>query len=258
MKKSEPEFRRRYGRMLAESFVVQLPFIGPFLVGSFALTHPGIAEQAGRELQHELIGRVNDLESIVATVARYGRDFEPIVDMPQEASQVAIALAGDLTNATGEYFLYENLSELCPQFSGREMVELLGELEYRDLVTTDATIGQEIYSVSPCPLLLTSQDPLLFENRNVHRDAAKMAALLLEDQQYYLDVYGFQEAMGWPPRRINPALYVLKECIDERRWSGERVDDLATTDLMASPRDRAALRRFIRSVNSIDSHSSET
>ena len=76
-------------------------------------------------------------------------------------------------------------------------------------------------------------------------DAAEVARLVLSDPQM-VQVARIHDQLGWPLRRLNPAVSILSEVVLSSKELG--MPD-STPQFLRRPEDLAALVRFIRAVD---------
>lgn len=129
---------------------------------------------------------------------------------------------------------------------GVDEIEARGWIDvYRAL--SGAHVG-DIVSLKPIPLLFIDTDPYL-KSWDARSDAERLAILAVELGETQAIVRDLAERLGWEPRRLNPAIYVLVQAGDvdpSAPSSGSypfAYDDLritARTRRLIAPRDRRA------------------
>ncbi|MBX3028203.1 hypothetical protein KF840_25215, partial [bacterium] len=94
----------------------------------------------------------------------------------------------------------------------KQLVEAIGQIEARGWLdvrrAAGGTLIADIASLRPTSLLFVDTDPYL-RNWDPRHDAKRIANLVLEQNDEQAVVVDLARTLGWEPRRMNPALYVL-------------------------------------------------
>ena len=137
---------------------------------------------------------------------------------------------------------------LCVALSGADkgmIEEAAAELSSQKYATISSAIGHPIRAVSPTTSMFLAFD-LAATGHDTRADTLTIARLWLEDEAAR-NVYRLSKQIDWGPRRLNPALLVLRPVFADGRWSREIHPTLATTAVLVTADERFKLRRIVES-----------
>ena len=137
---------------------------------------------------------------------------------------------------------------LCGALAGAEkgtVEEAAAELSSQGYAKISSAIGNPIRAVSPTNSMFLAFD-LAATGHDTRADALIVARLWLEDEATR-SVYRLSKQLDWGPRRLNPALLVLRPVFADGRWSQEIHPSLAITAVLVTAEERFKLRRIVES-----------
>ena len=206
----------------------------------YGYTHPSLCEQDLERLQREIAETVNDHdERLIRLEAR----MAPRAVLNELALDIAFHTLR--TNDTGREapVIFDALEAAFPSTQKALLEEAIAELAHNGYVTTSAAMGHPIHLYRPTRDLFLAFDMATTGN-NTRADAIEIAQIwLVEDETW--NIHRLEERLGWPVRRLNPALWALKPVFPEGRWSREIHPTLATTAVLISPEERFKLRQMV-------------
>lgn len=227
-------------RAAAKGTLGSIPVAGSFLVEAADVAMPDPSDDARRHWEgrvsegvNELCGRVDDLHE---------RVDGPTVTLTAGAVACATHLIeGCLDGLAGRYVAAEEIASANPDIAMGDLLEGLGELESYGLIEPLDVIGgagchcltQAGYEALDLPIM----------GWDTAADARDIAAWSLR-QGASVDVAAMDGALGWPRRRLNPALGMVLREIDPANVSREIQPDYVTAYFALDDADRARLRRI--------------
>lgn len=225
-------------RVIAEALAQATP-ITAGLAHLYRFTHPSEMERAVEAWHGEVTASVNDLEARV-------RVIEAHIAPRLTIGETALALALWLTNETEPWpprlVGWETIVEAFPDVGESELEEACAELAHHGLVKTSATMKRQISTVQACPDLYWAFDPFVM-GTDPTADAREIAGRILAEPTLAL-VRNLDGAMGWPTRRLNPALARLNPFVGPNRISRTVGARYYTEQFLLIPEDRFRLRSF--------------
>lgn len=136
----------------------------------------------------------------------------------------------------------EELCEAFPDLTKRDLLDGLGDLESYGLIKEVSFIGSPSRYQLTTDAYETLDEPVLGWNTNSDARALAREALAMPDG---VNVPALDEKMGWPRRRLNPALRLVVDFIGDGRVSKAIQPDYVTRYFSPSNAERAQLRRFV-------------
>jgi hypothetical protein len=109
-------------------------------------------------------------------------------------------------------------------------------------VKSSATHSHPIRYIQACPDLYWAFDPVAM-GTDPTADARELAGRILAEPTLSV-VAKFDEAMGWPKRRLNPAVARLIPFVGPNRVSRTNQTLYYTAQFLLTPEDRFRLRSF--------------
>jgi hypothetical protein len=169
----------------------------------------------------ELLDFERDVDSLARSI--HGISDRPALGPPvalsvstkraSSFSPGATTLARALVEASedGRFHLFED--DEVRRLTGLGELELeiaLGELAQWGLIKIEHSFGQgrKTFFVAVKARTFARLDPL-FKDWDPEEDAAHLAAMMVQGDARHLMIPRAAEELGWPPRRVNPALSVL-------------------------------------------------
>jgi hypothetical protein len=230
--------KRAATRVIAEALAQALP-VTAGLAQLYRFTHPAEMELAVAVWREEVTAAVNDLEARAQVI-------EARIAPRLTIGEAALALALWLTKETEPWpprlVMWETMAGVFPDISKPELEEACAELEHRGLVKTSATMWYAIRYVQACPDLYWAFDPVVV-GTDPTIDARELASRILAEPALAV-VAKLDEALGWPKRRLNPALARLIPFVGPKRISRTMQARYYTEQFLLIPEDRFRLRSF--------------
>jgi hypothetical protein len=212
----------------------------------YGYTHPSEFEQALEAFHKSIAATVNDhdarldqLETLLAPRARIG----------ELALDVAFHLLR--TDETGRGLLVD-FTDVRSAFEGvsKEILEeAIAELERLGYVTTTSALSHPIRTIHPADDLYLAFD-LAATGNDTRADAIQIAGLWLEHDELR-SVRRLEEHLGWPLRRLNPAVGALLRIFPPGRRSGEVQPTYKVMSVLVTQDERFRLRRMTQ-TGSVD------
>jgi hypothetical protein len=125
-----------------------------------------------------------------------------------------------------------------------ELEDACGELQVEHLVVISAAIGHKIRIVQPTNHLFEIFDPIATEDSNPRVDAALLAQFILKHDEG-VNAEAMLGQFGWTARRLDPALSILCDMVDEGRKSAEIPPIFACRYIMPDSAERAKFKRYV-------------
>jgi hypothetical protein len=135
----------------------------------------------------------------------------------------------------------DDIQQAYPDVSRDELLTGLGDLESFGLIDSISGIGMEdFYNLSPYGYEVLDHPIMGWETMN---DAREIAALAAQKPDYVL-ASELEASLGWPRRRLNPALRIVVGLINPGHVSEELQPYYVTSQFDPSNAELALLRRF--------------
>lgn len=231
------------GRAVAEGIAEFVPGAS-FVASVLRVTHPPKTDRDREAWEQAISQRTNEN---AAKLGRHESLLSPKTEMLAGITPTLVSvLAKACPNGLAEAFI--DLDEIIRLLSNA------GEGAVNDAVQDLVVRGlleERVYasSVRPTQLFYEQFDSKVMEwgSQGTRQDAAIIAALMLNhDNGHTPDIF---QITGWPLRRFNPGLAHLKNAHLELPWRDQFHFDHPTSGLVIGAREKAALRRFILSVD---------
>lgn len=225
-------------RVIAEALAQALP-VTAGLAHLYRFTHPSEMERAVEAWRGEVSAAVNDLEARVRVIEEH---IAPRLTIGEAALALALWLTKEAEPWPPKLMSWETIAEAFPDIAKPELEEACAELAHYGLVKTSATFGHPIHTVQARPDLYWAFDPVVM-GTDPTADARELANRILAEPA--LAVVGkLDEAMGWPKRRLNPAVARLIPFVGPNRISRTMQARYYTEQFLLIPEDRFRLRSF--------------
>ena len=232
----KPHIKKALARAVVEGLLSDVPFSGPVL-GVLALTHPDSAQLELERWRQDVTAAFNSLEEQINFL---------VGDMPltDDAASLAYWMAENAETGRADFFDYEDIIAAFPKASKLELLEAAGDLENAGMVKISRAIGVPLRGLRATVNLHSAFDSIVFEGINPNTDAALVARMLLETNKT-LGAKAIQERTGWSVRRLNVAMLIVGQFIDNRRKSTPSGIEYAIRSMFVDASERATLRRFV-------------
>jgi hypothetical protein len=137
----------------------------------------------------------------------------------------------------------EELQAACPDFSGDEIADALGELQSYGLVEAVAFLGSGgIYTLTQRGY--EAFDPPLM-SWNPKEDARQIAALAVApERRDGVNTFELEPLLGWPRRRFNPAFQIVLDFISPGGIDNTIQPYFPACGFYMTSSERAQLKRF--------------
>ena len=240
---SPPEVspKRELARKLFDAIVSEIPLVGGAFAALYSVTHPAKGEVDETRWQADVSKLLNSLENAIPFLSNS-------IVLSEDAATIGKWIAEE-SKSGGRFdnMDFKNVKERYSDASENELLEALGELELEELVVLSSCIGMQVSSLRPTHKLFEIFDPIIFPNVSPREDAATVAKELLESDRG-ISAHGLCEKYGWDIRRINPAMAIVGEFIDEGRKRSPMGQPYIVRSMSINPSERAILRRFVNEV----------
>jgi hypothetical protein len=138
----------------------------------------------------------------------------------------------------------DDLLDAFPEPEVTEIRSALSELKAEGLVTLTSMIGPKLPNVHTTLELFVACDPVITGHAPME-DAAALAGMLVEEPGLG-HVPDLEAATGWPRRRFNPALGLLKRIFPKGRYREVDHPDYPTLGLIVDEDMKLTLRRYMK------------
>lgn len=229
-------------RVIAEALAQAFP-VTAGLAHLYRFTHPADMERAVEGWRQEVTATLNDLESRVRMIETH---IAPRLVIGETALAIALWLAKEAEPWPPQLVMWETIAEAFPEVAEAELEDACAELAYQGLAKTSATYSHSIRYVQPRPELYWAFDPIIV-GTNPIADARELAYRILAEPSLAL-VAKLDEEMGWPERRLNPALALLVSFVGPNRIIRTMQAPYYAERLLLIPEDRFRLRSFVNSA----------
>jgi hypothetical protein len=229
------------GRAALKGLLGTVPLAGSVLAEAAELGLPNPSENERHRWEGEVTDGVNTLHGRLNELdERSGEHLVTLVGGTAVAAKYLVEHCGD--GLAHDYVQAATIAHADPDASFEEIVDGLAELESYGLIEPlDVIGGHHTYCLTEGAYEVL--DPPLM-GWDTHSDARAIASWTL-GRESDVEVSALSEAMGWPNRRLNPALRLVLQLIEPDNISRELQPDFATNCFYLSGADRARLRRFM-------------
>ena len=207
----------------------------------FSYAHPPKMERdvtLWREQVSDHLGRHED---------RLGH-IEEMLTPSLQVGEIALELARLMVNTSDsgmkEGVDFAKLLLAFPEMDREALEEACFELAHLDFVSVSSAIGQAVRSIRPTYRLFWTFDPIWTET-DPTADAVVIAQLMIDDNDMGW-IPRLHDHLGWPRRRLNPAVARLLEIVATQRTSKEIQHRYPSMGFALAAEDRFELKRFIK------------
>lgn len=230
-----------------EAIVEMVPGVA-ILTAMYRETHPSGTDQSRDRWEGEVTDRSNSHGRRLDDHEQMLSPGPNMVDGIQAA--LLVALAKDCPDGMRmQYYDLEALEKLLPHALNQDIETAVFDLDDFGLFDLMRHLGGWRIRVT---LNFYEQIDAQVMGWSTVDDAALIANLMLNDDKC-TSVPKLFEHVGWPRRRLNPALGYLRQFVPEERISDPVQDQFEFWGLSLLEEDCAKFRRFIKSKKSADS-----
>ena len=237
--KSSP---RKAGMRVVVEALAQATPITAGLAHLYRFTHPSEMERAVASWRDQVSDTSNVHEAML-------RRLEEKIAPRLRVSEIALALTLWLVE-TSESGLntplsFEEVLLAFPETDKGSLEEACHELQHLGFATLSAALGHPVRSIRPTYKLFWEFDPISI-GTNPTADAAAIAQLMIDDNNM-ASIPRLHKKLGWPKRRLNPAVARLMPFVADGRTRAVIQNDYPTLGFSLAAEDRFKLKRFIES-----------
>jgi uncharacterized protein (DUF433 family) len=203
----------------------------------YRFTHPSQMERDLEVWRDQISDAVNDHERLLRAVES---KLLPRSEVGPTALAIALWLTERLSDGLETPVEFDEIQASFDGITKQDLEEACFELEYFGLVETEGALGREILDVTPTFNLFWTFDPTVMKTDPL-ADAQVLAMEMVEDASLG-NVAQLDEKMGWPRRRLNPALAHLMPLV--RVKSNVLQNRYPTSFFSIQSEDRFQLKRF--------------
>jgi hypothetical protein len=169
-----------------------------------------------------------------------------VIDASALAKRVGIWIAKSSSDGRPGLVSPAALAAEFADIPEKQLEEALAELEMEGCGTVSRHFGPGLPRFAITPNLFVVFDKAAVDN-DPTADSCELARRVLEDKDA-IDVDSLGQASGWPPRRFNPAIWLVSQQIDDRRvLTGSMNYVVRAMHMLAE--DRVALRRYVERLS---------
>ena len=235
----EPHRRADLGRAAARALAGAIPVAGSAATELVNML-PDPSADRRKQWERDVSDGVNDLSGKVSEIdERTGTRYVTITGGAAAAAMHMVKNCPD--GLAQQWTSIEELMETYPDLSRDELLDGLGDLENYGLVKSIGFIG------SPPRYQLEVDAYPAFDPGVMGWDPKEDARTLAREALATRDtvsVPALDEKLGWPRRRLNPALRIVVGFVGEGRVSRSIQPDYVTRHFAPNNAERATLRAF--------------
>ena len=203
----------------------------------FSYTHPSAMECDVASWREQVSDSLNRLEEMLTPRLRVG----------ETGLELARWMVTTSDSGLKERVGFEKLLLAFPEMDRKALEEACFELEHLDFVSVSSAIGRAVRSIRPTYRLFWTFDPI-WTATDPTADAVAVAQLMIEDDDMGW-IPRLDEHLGWPRRRLNPAVAMLLEIVATQRTSKEIQHRYPSMGFAIAAEDRYELKRFINNAS---------
>lgn len=228
-------------RATARAAAGAIPVIGSAASELVNALLPDPTARARNQWEQDVSEGVNDLHDRVDDIdSRTGDHTVELTGATAAAAKYLIEHCPD--GLAHEWTTIEQLCDAYPDLTKQDLLDGLGDLESYGFIKEVSFIG------SPSRYKLTTyayqvlDEPVMGWDTKADARALAREALAMSGT---IGVRALDEKMGWPRRRLNPALRLVVDFIEDGRVSKVIQPDYVAAHFAMSNAERAQLRRFV-------------
>lgn len=229
------------GRAAARGIAGAIPVVGSAAAELANELLPDPTAKGRQQWEGEISDGVNGLNDRVDDIdARTGKRT---IELKGGAAAAAMFMIKQCPDGLAQQWTsIEELCEAYPDLTKRDLLDGLGDLESYGLIKEVSFIGSPSRYQLTTDAYETLDKPVLgWDTLSDARDLAREVLAMADS----VSVRSLDEKMGWPRRRLNPALRLVVDFIGEGRVSKTIQPDYVTRYFSPSNAERAELRRFV-------------
>ena len=174
------------------------------------------------------------------------------IELSALAKSIGLWLAQGSVKGLADLRGGSDLQAAFPDATTRELNKAVAELDDQGLVQVTGPGGKVPY-FTLTPDLYAVFDPVA-TGSDPHDDACALARTILEEAKAHNGAFRVNarklfEAVGWPPRRFNPALSLVIAQVDPHGVSKAVVADFAAASFGVTPACELALERVLKRID---------
>jgi len=209
----------------------------------YQTTHPPRSEQERDDWQNAITERSNEHDH---RLDRHEEILAPKhIEFSGVTAQIIHIVGHACPDGLAEHFLdMDDLKCRLPESSEDEIREKAEELAYIGLLSVQTLIGA--WRIRPTQQFYQAFDHQLmnWDGGGTRQDAVQIAQLMLDHVEAQSPE--LHELTGWPLRRFNPALSILRNEHPDWCWRDRYHFDFPSLGLVIGPKEKAGLRMFIK------------
>ena len=242
--KSSP--RKAGIRVVAEALAQATP-ITAGLAHLYCFTHPSEMERAVASWRDQVSDTLNAHD---AMLCRLEEKIAPRLRVSEIALALMLWLVETSESGLSTPLSFEEVLSAFPETDKGSLEEACHELQHLDFASLSAALGHSVRSIRPTYRLFWEFDPISI-GTNPTADAAAIAQLMIDDDNM-ASIPRLHEKLGWPKRRLNPAVARLMPFVADGRTRTVIQNDYPTLGFALAAEDRFKLKRFIESVPTLN------
>ena len=229
-------------RVVAEALAQATPMTAA-LAHLLSFTHPSELESKLTLWRNQVSDTLNKHEAIVSQLEE---KIVPRLRISETALELMLLLVKTSVSGLSTPSEFDEVQLALPDTGKEILEEACYELQNFDFASISATLGQPVKSIRPTYKLFWEFDPICIGTNPIF-DAAAIAQLMIDDKNL-ASIPRLHKKVGWPKRRLNPAVARLMLCVADERTRNVIQNDYPTIGFVLIAQDCFNLKRFIEMV----------
>ncbi|MDE0332077.1 MAG: hypothetical protein OXL41_09435 [Nitrospinae bacterium] len=235
-------------RVVVEALAQATP-VTASLAHLFRFSNPSEMERAVASWRDQVSDALNTHD---ASLRRLEEKIEPRLRVSENALELMLWLAETSEDGMSTPLNFDALLSAFPETGKETLEEACHELQHLNFASLSATFGHPVRLIRPTYDLFWVFDPISI-GTNPTADAAAIAQLMIDDNNM-ASIPVLHEKLGWPKRRLNPAVARLMPFVSDKRTRTVIQNDYPTMGFVLAAEDRFKLKRFIENVTATKPH----
>ncbi|HVJ33168.1 MAG TPA: hypothetical protein VND94_08630 [Terriglobia bacterium] len=203
----------------------------------YGYTHPSQFQQDLEKFHFDVAAKLSEQEAKLKALSEFLTKKSTVGDV---AVELAIWMLRENSSGRADPIGFDRVVASFVEIPRGDLEEAAAELKAHSY----ASISPPMFRIRPTSELFLAFDKAA-TGHDTEGDAIRIASLWLDNEELR-SVFRLSDLLGWPPRRLNPALSALRDVFPDGRWSKEIHPTLETTSVVITADERYRLRKIVK------------
>lgn len=233
----------RSGMRVVTEALAQATPVTAALAHLYSFTHPSEMERAVAAWRDQVSDSLNAHEAILRKLEE---EISPRLRVSESALSLMLWLVDISESGMNTPSSFDAVRLDFPETDKTILEEACYELEHFEFASISSALGHPVMLIRPTYELFWEFDPISIDT-NPTVDATVIAQLMIDDNSM-TSIPRLHKKLGWPRRRLNPAVARLMPFVSDKRTRKVIQNEYPTVGFVLAAEGRFKLKRFIEEM----------